>query len=63
MEWFLGIITGLLGAILLVLTGNTWVCPWILVGAIVWFVWVVVKGVLEEERERQAKSATKRAAN
>jgi hypothetical protein len=54
MAWVLGIITGLLLAILLVLTGNGWVCGWIFGAGVVWFVWTVAHSAIQDARTRRA---------
>jgi hypothetical protein len=52
MEWVWGIIAGLLLQILLVLTGNTWLCGWIFAAGVVWFVWVVVRQAIQDSRDK-----------
>jgi hypothetical protein len=54
MGWVSGIITGLLVAILLTLTGNRWACGWIFGAGIVYAVFVVLKSVWDDGRERRA---------
>lgn len=63
MEWMLGIITALLLDIVLILTGNVWVTYWIFGAGVLWVVFIVVKGIRDDGRERRdARREAKRAA-